>query len=257
MTAAARDVQAKIIPSSDPYPDSFTDRQPDDQYRCGDLLIQNHWLCHSADVDDIFNEIPGMLGSSVAGVWVDRLDRGKEMLFADLGQAAGSVLLILSFLSGSFQIWQLYLIVFIQGIIAIFQGPAENAAVTVLVPESQRERANALREIAFPSILQQKTPPDMQGRVFSIVSQLAFLGSTASFLITGYLVDKILKPAAARPVFSWLKSLLNGQPAFEMTLVLVCTGVIMFLATLWMAAWPRVRRLEEYLPDYPAVQEDE
>ena len=97
-----------------------------------------------------FNELPGMLGSSLAGVWVDRWDRRKVMLFADLGQAVGSVLLIISFLSGQFQLWQLYLIVFIQGVFAIFQGPAENAAITVLVPEGQRERANALREMAFP-----------------------------------------------------------------------------------------------------------
>ena len=383
-----------------------------------------------------FNELPGMLGSSLAGVWVDRWDRRKVMLFADLGQAVGSVLLIISFLSGQFQLWQLYLIVFIQGVFAIFQGPAENAAITVLVPEGQRERANALREMAFPfagviapvfaglvfavsgivgilaadlltflaavialslmhipspalselgqadqghfwremsngfsflgrtssllililymaltyfllngplelaipylltitgneailglflgvmslgafcgaalimiwpgrrprlnlllagmlvngamlmifgmtsssivlglslfllmlplpvsnalfnSILQLKTPPDMQGRIFSIVSQLAFLGSTTSFLLTGYLVDQVLKPAPESSGTGQVGAVLSSQPGGGMSLVLVTAGFIMLLATLVIAAWPRVRRLEALLPDYPAI----
>jgi hypothetical protein len=49
------------------------------------------------------------------------------------------------------------------------------------------------------SILQIKTPPDMQGRVFALVRQLGFAGATASFLLVGPLVDQVLGPAAAGP----------------------------------------------------------
>ena len=108
----------------------------------------------------------------------------------------------------------------------------------------------------FNSILQLKTPPDMQGRIFSIVSQLAFLGSTTSFLLTGYLVDQVLKPAQSSSGTGLLGAVLSSQPGGGMSLVLVTAGFIMLLATLAIAAWPRVRRLEALLPDYPAKAED-
>ncbi len=386
-----------------------------------------------------FNELPGMLASSFAGVWVDRWDRRKVMLFADLGQAIGSVLLIVSFLSGRFQLWQLYFIVFVQGSFSIFQGPAEDAAVTMLVPEAQRERANGLREMAFPfagviapvlaglvyaaagiggvlavdlasflaavialgvinipnpptsqegstaggnflqefsgsfkflvasssllifiiymaitylllngpldlaipyllkftgseaamgalmgvmslgafcgallmtiwpglrprmhvlvaafilngamflvfglthhllilglalflimlplpvgnalfvSIIQVKTPPNMQGRIFAFIEQLGFLGSTISFLLTGYLVDHVLEPAIHKPGWEKLAPWVGNQPGAGMRLVLVVTGVLMLLVTLALAAWPRVRRLEALLPDHKVVERE-
>jgi len=97
-----------------------------------------------------FNELPGMLAGSLAGVLVDRWDRRRIMIFADAGQALGSILLMVSFLSGHFQVWHLYAVTFWQGIFAVFQSPAERAATTMLVPEDQRERANAIKETSFP-----------------------------------------------------------------------------------------------------------
>ena len=383
-----------------------------------------------------FNELPGMLGGSLAGVWVDRWDRRKVMLFADLGQALGSALLIGLFLTGRFQLWQLYLIAFIQGIFSIFQGPAEDAAITMLVPENQRERANALREMAFPfagviapvlaglvyaaagiagvlsidlvsflaavialafitipqptasmlgeasrgsfrreiaagfsflaaasgllilviystftsfllngpidlaipylmiftgseagmggylglmslgafsgallitlrpnirprmglllggmllngvmflvfgaarspwvfgialfllmlplpvsnalfiSIIQLKTPADLQGRIFSIVEQLGYLGSTFSFFLTGYLVDHVLNPPAGVPAWIRQAPVIGSQFNPGMRLVMIVAGLLMLAATTLVAAWPRVRELETRLPDYKAI----
>jgi DHA3 family macrolide efflux protein-like MFS transporter len=97
-----------------------------------------------------FNEVPGMLGSSLAGVLVDRWDRRRVLMLADAGQAVGSLLLLVSFLSGNFQLWHLYAVVLLQGVFAIFQGPAKDASTTMLVPEAQRERANAIQQMAFP-----------------------------------------------------------------------------------------------------------
>ena len=87
-----------------------------------------------------FTELPGMIGGSLAGVLVDRWDRKRVLILADLGQAAGSLLLILSFTSGAFQLWHLYAVALLQGIFATFQGPAESATVTLLIPEGHRPR---------------------------------------------------------------------------------------------------------------------
>lgn len=383
-----------------------------------------------------FNELPGMLGSSLAGVFVDRWPRRRVLILADLGQAAGSLLLMGSFLSDSFQLWHLYLIVLLQGSFAIFQGPAQEATITMLVPEQHRERANAIQQMAFPlagviapvlagliyitagiagviavdlatflvavlaiylihipepqqsaegqasqgnfwreirggfqylrqrpallslvlyltlinfllngplelaipylilltgsetetgwlmgvaslgafsgatlialwggtrprihtllpgllltgvmfllygtartplllglsifflmiplpmsnalfiSILQVKTPPDMQGRVFSIIAQLGFVGATTSFLLTGPLVDRFLEPAVRGPGWQWVEPVVGNQPGAGIGLLLVGVGLIILTSTIIMYTLPRIRGLELALPDHEAV----
>ena len=97
-----------------------------------------------------FAELPGMLGSSLAGVMVDRWDRRRVMMLADAGQAAASLFLLIAFTTGRFELWMLYAASLAQGVFAIFQGPAQSAAFTLLVPETRRDRANGIREMAFP-----------------------------------------------------------------------------------------------------------
>jgi MFS transporter, DHA3 family, macrolide efflux protein len=92
----------------------------------------------------------------------------------------------------------------------------------------------------YTSLIQAKTPPDMQGRVFALINQLGYLGATASFLLVGPLVDNVLEPQAA-------------VPGDGMRLVLIVTGVVILGLTLLVYAMPRVRHLERDLPDYEAV----
>jgi MFS family permease len=97
-----------------------------------------------------FTELPGMLVGGLAGVLVDRWSRKWVLVLADTGQALGSLLLLLSFQSEGFQLWHLYAVSLLVGIFSTFQGPAESATVTLLIPEGQRERANGIMEMAFP-----------------------------------------------------------------------------------------------------------
>ena len=387
-----------------------------------------------------FNELPGMLGGSIAGVLVDRWDRKRVMILADLGQAAGSVLLIASFMSGAFQLWHLYAIAFLQGTFATFQGPAEVATVTLLIPERHRERANAAQEISFNlasvlapaftglvyafigvagvlaidlatfavaavvltllpiprppaseegqvgsgdlldelrtglrffsrrkpllvlvlymafssfmlngpldltipyflsltgsstqlgtgmaimalgafagallitaiggyrprmrlliagallngamflvygvartlpvlaaslfllmvplpiggalyrSILQVKTPPDLQGRAFAVGEQLALLGSTASFLIAGPLVDRLLEPAVGTPAWQTFAPLVGSTRGSGIGLLEVVTGIILLVVTGIVFSIPRIRNIEKDLPDYAGEESTE
>jgi MFS family permease len=72
------------------------------------------------------------------------------MMLSDAGQAAGTLFLFWSFISGGFQLWHLYLVSFLQGIFATLQDPAQNSVVTLLVPEVHRQRANGIREMVHP-----------------------------------------------------------------------------------------------------------
>ncbi len=104
----------------------------------------------------------------------------------------------------------------------------------------------------FTSILQVKTPPDLQGRVFALVGQLALLGSTVSFLLTGVLVDRVLQPAVGRPFWRWLAPLVGQSPGAGIGLLLVMTGLLIISSTALTWSQRAVRHLEADLPEYAA-----
>jgi MFS family permease len=98
-----------------------------------------------------FSTVPMVLASSVSGVLADRWDRRIVMVLSDTGQAFCTLLLFISFASGSFELWHLYVIVVIQSVFGVFQGPAFQASVTMLIPDDQRDRANAIQQLTGPS----------------------------------------------------------------------------------------------------------
>jgi hypothetical protein len=107
-----------------------------------------------------------------------------------------------------------------------------------------------LNNALYKSILQIKTPPDLQGRVFAVMNQLYLLGSTTSFLLTGLLVDRVVNPWAATASPAWLERLGMDGPAAGMSLVLTVTGLLVLLSTGLAPARRPIRTLEADLPDY-------
>ncbi len=98
-----------------------------------------------------FSNVPVILASSVSGVLADRWDRRIVMVLSDTGQAFCTLLLFFSFASGNFELWHLYVLVAIQSVFWVFQGPAFQASVTMLIPNDQRDRANAIQQLVGPS----------------------------------------------------------------------------------------------------------
>lgn len=97
-----------------------------------------------------FGTLPQILLSNIAGWAADRFDRRYVMALADGGQAIGTLLLLASFLSGQFQIWHLYAVSLIGGCFAVFQWPAAEASVTMLVTDEHRNRVNSIRQMVGP-----------------------------------------------------------------------------------------------------------
>ncbi|MEN9934676.1 MAG: hypothetical protein RLZZ387_1255 [Chloroflexota bacterium] len=98
-----------------------------------------------------FAALPMMLGGSFAGVLVDQWDRRRVLVLCDLGQALGTLLLLASFLSGGFQLWHLYAVAALQGLLAMLQRPAMEATVALLMPPEHLDRANVIRQLAGPA----------------------------------------------------------------------------------------------------------
>jgi MFS family permease len=97
-----------------------------------------------------FAMLPRVLVGGLAGALADRYDRRYVMALSDAGQAVATALLLVAFLSGGFRLWHLYATTLLGAAFGIFQRPAFSASVTVLVPDAQRDRANALRQINGP-----------------------------------------------------------------------------------------------------------
>ncbi len=126
--------------------------------------------------------LPQVLASGFAGALADRWDRRYVMMLSDAGQAGGTVLLLLSFLSGDFQLWHLYGITLLQSIAGVFQGPAFQASVTLLVPDDKRDSANAIQQITGP--VAGIIAPAIAGVVYALVGVIgAIFIDLATFLV--------------------------------------------------------------------------
>lgn len=102
------------------------------------------------------------------------------------------------------------------------------------------------------SLLQTRVPPILQGRVFALFGQLAFVGSTLSFLSIGPLVDQLLEPAVGQPSWQWVAPLVGNQAGAGMRLLMVVTGLLLAGVTVVVWLLPAVRKLD----DRPSLRVD-
>lgn len=72
-----------------------------------------------------------------SGVFIDRYDRKRIMIFSDIGIAlAGMVLVIWGFF-GQIPIWLIFIVLFLRAIGSAFHSPSLNAITPLLVPQEQ------------------------------------------------------------------------------------------------------------------------
>lgn len=133
--------------------------------------------------------LPRVLLGSVAGVYVDRWDRKRTMVMADLLRAA--CILPLFAVNSADLLWLLYLVRVLTGILGLVFGPAENALLPKLVGEEQLICANALN--ALNNNLGRLVGPAVGGVLYAtgglgsvvVVDAVSFLGSAALIAAIG------------------------------------------------------------------------
>jgi Na+/melibiose symporter-like transporter len=86
--------------------------------------------------------VPQIVFSSVAGVFVDRWDRKRTMIGANLLLCVGLAPLLL--VHDADQVWIVYVVLMWEGIVQVFFSPAEAALVPNVVPDDRLVTANAL-----------------------------------------------------------------------------------------------------------------
>jgi DHA3 family macrolide efflux protein-like MFS transporter len=99
--------------------------------------------------------LPQVLLAPFAGVYVDRLDRKRVMLFADLLTAASTAFLMVLFAMGYSDLWYVFVVMFFRSSMQAFHWPAMQASTTLMVPEQNLARINGLNQmiIGLSSIL--------------------------------------------------------------------------------------------------------
>jgi MFS family permease len=87
-------------------------------------------------------ELPRVFLGSVAGVFVDRWDRKRTMVVADLSRAL--ILLPLLFAATGGPLWPIYAVIFVESTFSIFFLPAQSSIIPSLVEERHLVGANSL-----------------------------------------------------------------------------------------------------------------
>jgi MFS family permease len=135
--------------------------------------------------------LPVVLLSLPAGVWVDRLRRRPILIWTDVVRAISLLSIPVAFALGVLTIWQLYLVVLVNGCLTVFFDVAYQSYLPSIVDRDQLVDGNAKLELTRQS--SQRLGPGLAGVLIGVL--------TAPFAI---LLDAISFAASALFVF-WIR----------------------------------------------------
>jgi hypothetical protein len=165
----------------------------------------------------------GMLGGSIAmGAWGGPK---RKMLGVYLFIALGGIGMLVVGVHGAFWTTALGMFLF------LFMIPLASGCSTV--------------------IWQTKVEPDIQGRVFAMRGMLSRSIMPVAFLSAGPLADRVFEPlmsegGALAPLFG---NLIGVGPGRGIGLLFMASGLLIALVTLLAYSYPRMRLVEDELPD--------
>jgi predicted MFS family arabinose efflux permease len=139
--------------------------------------------------------LPGFLIGTVAGVFVDRWNRKRTMVAANLLQVL--VMLPLLVVRPGESLWLVYVVAFLLASVSQFVVPAENALLPKLVGTDRLMVANSLN--AFNDNLARIAGPAIGGLAIALggLGGVALLNA-ATFLLAAGLISLIRAPASER-----------------------------------------------------------
>ncbi|SES94679.1 MFS transporter [Paenibacillus sp. NFR01] len=91
---------------------------------------------------------PYVLLSMFAGAWSDRWDKKAILLIGDSFAALCTVVVLVLFNTGRLEIWHLYLLNSLNGLMNTVQQPAADVVTSLLVPKKHYQRVSALRSFS-------------------------------------------------------------------------------------------------------------
>ncbi len=106
------------------------------------------------------------------------------------------------------------------------------------------------------AILQSKVAPEVQGRVFGVLGMMTSAMTPLALLTSGPLADRVFEPLLALdgPLAASVGRVIGVGPGRGIGLFIVVVGLSYLLPVAAIYLHPRVRRIEEELPDAVLVQ---
>ena len=161
-------------------------------------------------------QIPFLLFSLPAGVWVDRLRRRPILIVCDLGSAALLLSVPLAVPLGGPSFAQLCLVAFGVGALTVVSEVAHYAYVPSLVGRTRLTTYNTKLQVSYS--FASAAGPGIGGLLVQLVSApVAVLADAASFLTSAGLLAGIRHaepmPARATAIGSWRTSMTGGMRA--------------------------------------------
>lgn len=155
---------------------------------------------------------PYVLLSIFAGALCDRFDKKKTMLICDSIAALCTVTVILLFMCNALQVWHLYIVNAVCGLMNTVQQPASEIASTLLVSEKHYQKIGGLRY--FSSSLSSILTPIIATAVYSFAGLGAVLATDlitfAVAFISLLLFIRIPKQAVKNAGMSLIQSAKSG-----------------------------------------------
>jgi DHA3 family macrolide efflux protein-like MFS transporter len=155
--------------------------------------------------------LPKVFISPFIGALIDRWNRQKVMIFADLFIALFTIILAVLFWLGWIQIWHIYCIMFIRALGSSFHWPAMQASTSLLVPKEKLSQISGINQtlqgamgVLAPmaaALLLDVLP--MQGILAIDVITAIIAISPLLFVTVPQPVNKIKEPLSSNPRQLW------------------------------------------------------
>jgi predicted MFS family arabinose efflux permease len=192
--------------------------------------------------------VPGIVIGLFSGAYVDRHDRRRIMIAADLGR--GALLVALAVLAlGRPTLPALYAIAFLQAAAGTFFNPARAGLMQVVVPAREQVRANSLLQTT--TVIGELAGTTLAGVLVAALHTywLSFALDAATFALSAALITTIRRdpdpPAGQRPT-TWT-AIVDGLRAVRSSPAL--RGLLLVFSALTFALSPMAVLLTPYLVD--------
>lgn len=151
-------------------------------------------------------QVPFLLLSLFAGVWIDRVARRPVLIAADVGRALLLLTVPLAVLAGVLGMEQLYVVAFLVGALEVLFEVAHYAYVPSLVGRDELVNFNSKLAISHSS--SSAAGPGVAGVLIQVASApLAIVADSISYLVSAMLIWRIRTPEPPIPRTSDTKRL--------------------------------------------------
>lgn len=189
---------------------------------------------------------PYVLLSIFAGALSDRWNKKATLLLSDSFAALCTVSVLILLTTGKLQIWHLYLINTLNGLMNTVQQPASDVAISLLAPQKHYQKVSGMR--SFSNSLVTILTPVLATSMLSFTSiRMVILFDLITFAIAfmallGFVkIPRVLKPSSSESETIWqsaksgLRYLRDNRGILDLILFL---AVINFTASIFNAALP-------------------